>query len=237
MKLAITASALACLVAWPIAAGAQPTGVNLINNPQFSENPVDYSTWSSGGYGNYYPSGFIVPDGWTGVESVNVNYFSANSASYPKVPVASYAAVCGTTQTPAGYLYQNISYQNNEVTLEAGYTYTLTVDFGNRSDYGGVGLIEINAVNGSTVTTLASADVSAGAGAFETWKVPYIATAGNLYLGQTLQVWLGAASSPSQNQADFENVRFSAATTPEPFTLALCAGGLGLAMARRRKSK
>ena len=51
---------------------------------------------------------------------------------------------------------------------------------------------------------------------------PVIGHSDGLFYGQNLYPW--------------GNFSLSVATVPEPFTLALCAGGLGLALARRRKS-
>ena len=225
MKLAVTASALACLVVWPIAARAQT--INIVN-PHFDEDPYDSIHWASNGAGNHYPDPFIVPHGWMGVGSVNVNYFESSNAAYPLgLPDGSYAVVCGPG---LGSLYQD-----TDAKLAAGQTYTLTVDVGDRADYGGAGSIAINAVNGSSVTTLASKYDFAAPGTFDTVTVTYTATAADPYLGQTLEVWLGYAAGANQDQASFQDVRFSSAATPEPFTMALCAAGLGLAVARRRR--
>jgi len=150
----------------------------------------------------------------------------ANAGSWQPGPAAFSSVPDGTTvaYSNGGFIYQSLG-----VPLLANTTYTLSVDVGHRFDgftntYGLALLADttlLNSVTGSTglipIGTFADESLTFTSGA----NVP----SGNLVIE------LGSAGP----QIDFDNVRLTAFSVPEPGTLRLLAVGLGLTVLLLRR--
>lgn len=112
-------------------------------------------------------------------------------------------------------------------TVQLGFVYTLLVDIGWRKDTpltGGAQLL----INGSPITgSFVSAPVQ---GAFNTYAITYVGTAGDVGSAITIQLLAGSVIPGTFTQGNFDNVRLDAAapggTVPEPAS----AGMVGLVL-------
>jgi len=154
---------------------------------------------------------------------------------------------------PVGLTYNDLSdidgnqvaYSNGGIisqtlteTLQAGMTYTLMVEVGNRADTNFSGyLIELLA--GTTVIASDNNGVAPASGEFLTSTIEYTAMAGDADLGEALSIQLRAFGI----QTNFDNVRLNGVdvdggTTviPTPTASLLSLMGLTVFAARRRKA-
>ena len=172
--------------------------------------------------------------------------FNPDTTTYSSGSAADGSNASGLNTTPKSansfyalnaYIYQDLS----SVTLVAGTTYTMTVAIGRRlstrnpmdSIY-----LELATSAGTILNTTTITGTSLTANSWTDETVTYTATAATA--GQTLRLILGVSSAAATVQAstDFDNVRLTSATVPEPGTLALLgAGFIGLIAYAWRKRK
>ncbi|HCI92814.1 MAG TPA: hypothetical protein DHV60_09740 [Verrucomicrobiales bacterium] len=127
-------------------------------------------------------------------------------------------------------------YQDTGIVIEAGSTYTLTVDLGVTTFPGHTGVFRLYGSGGDHNTALAGAETSVdvtGLNGAGTWDLDqttsFVAT--GTEAGQTL----GIALQTIGTQVEWDNVRLDIAPVPEPSSAALLGlGGLALILRRRK---
>jgi predicted ATPase len=171
---------------------AWETEDNLVMNGSFEVDRPSASWLAVAGGAFAYP--FIVPAGWQGIGSVNVN--TPSYTAFPNgIPDGSNTAVVGD-QTQSGRLFQDVA-----ATLTAGHIYTLTAWVGNRANYTGSGRVLLETVTSHILAD--SGRVAPEEGRFEKVTINFTAQADTIGLGEGLRVVL---ERPDGAQANFDSV-------------------------------
>jgi predicted ATPase len=169
---------------------------NLIVNGSFERDRPNPSWLTVSGGMFAYP--FIVPFGWRGVGSVNVN--TPSYAAFPNgIPDGANTAAVGD-QTRSGRLFQDVPAQ-----LIVGTTYTLSAWVGNRASYTGSGRVRLETAAGHLLAD--SGIVTPAEGAFQKVTLTFTAQSDTVGLGEGLRVVLERAEG---TQANFDGVRLTA---------------------------
>ena len=163
------------------------------------------------------------PTGWTSLNS-NLGTRGTTSGLVP------------TEGTHQLWLNSNTIYQDTGIVIQAGNTYTLTVDLGVTNFPGRTGVFRLYGSGGDQDTALAGAETSVdvtGLNGAGTWDLDqttsFVATATEA--GQTL----GIALQTIGTQVEWDNVRLDIVPVPEPTTTALLGlGGLAPILRRRK---
>jgi hypothetical protein len=129
-------------------------------------------------------------------------------------------------------------------TLAPNTTYTLSVDVGERADFGNRGYEIAMFAGGTELDRLTSTDAGAPSipvGSFSTIQLVVDANAFPGLLGQPLEIRLASLNQANTNsgQTAFDNVQLDATIIPEPATLLIWSllAGLGVGLGWRRRTK
>lgn len=178
------------LVATPAAAGSIP-----VNNPSFETLPS--GGLSSGcGFGCSYAEDFI--PGWINIPFLGLGLTSGQFRPGPDAGNTTYFDTLSTGPTSA-YCSNGSIQQITAVTVQAGLTYTLTVDVGWRKDAGPTGFPRL-LVNGVYYD---AAPATAVFGGWVPFTTTYVARPQDV--GESITIVLSSVSF----QGNFDNVRFS----------------------------
>jgi predicted ATPase len=168
---------------------------NLLVNGSFeADRPSD--AWLNMG-GALFPFPFVVPAGWQGVDSVNVNV--PGYAAFPRgIPDGANTAVVGDHTRNAGRLFQDV-----EAVVTPGTTCVLGVWVGSRVNYSGTGRVRLETTAGRLLAD--SGVVKPEAGMFERVELTYTADA-DFAAGERLRVVLEYVDG---NQINFDDARLT----------------------------
>lgn len=183
----------------------------------------------------YYLGGFINGGSPVGVQDASANGFTAGA---------------NPDGTQDGYANTGAWMGSGILTtIAANTTYTLTVAEGNRGggypQSGGftIGLAFGSAVDSSLTNSLAvSLDTSYAnsptVGTFADFTTSFTTGSSDADIGQSLFVLLGSDIVAGNNPVDFDDVRLTATSVPEPAVLSLAGmGGLAVLLMKRRFKK
>lgn len=184
-----------------------------VNNPSFETLPA--GGVPNCGVDGCFSSGAAIP-GWT------------NSGASGAWQPAAGEFVSMPDGPTVGYTNNNPITQTVGALVTAGYTYTMTVEVGNRADFAifdaQPGLI----IGGTFIPATGAAPA---AGQWSLWTATFTGTAATA--GDSITIALRNTGSPA-GQADFDGVTMSV-VTPEPASYLLIGGGLlSLGAFRRR---
>jgi HpiC1 cyclase/PEP-CTERM motif len=184
----------------------------------------------------YYLGGFTASGSPVGVQDVSANGFTAGA---------------NPDGTQDGYVNVGAWMGSGALTtIAANTSYTLTVSEGNRGGgFAQTAGFTIALAYGSAVSTslTSSSDFAASedetyaespaVGTFADYTINFTTGNSDADIGQSLFVLLGSDVTAGNNPIDYDNVRVTATSVPEPSALALAGGGLALlAFFRRNKS-
>ena len=189
-------------------------------NPSF-ELPGDNANFTHGPEGAYLKFNC---DDWNGSGIFAV--FAPNTRPYPNgIPDAKQVGVVGD-ETGSGALFQDVP-----ATVQIGQTYMLSVAVGNRADYSGSGLVNLETTGGAILAS--SGTVTPALGAFQQVTLNYTVTENDPFVGQGLRIYLTRSGG---NQTNFDNVKLT--SVPAPGALLVSVLGLvpGAVAFRRRRT-
>lgn len=209
----LAAVALALIVGIGLPQTAFATTIN-IDVPGYSFESPGTSGWMA-----------HAPDGW---------WASSSAAGYQNASGSQGWSITGIDGTQTGYVN---SYSGPSVlvtaapltTVQEGYTYTLTVGVGARSsgDPTTAYQLSLSSQSGQVIATtgaVSASDILGGTMVDKT--LSFTATPGNAAIGQSLFVALWNPMPAGGNtQVNYDNVRLTATSTPEPGMLALLGTG------------
>jgi|GEM_PF-6239688 len=171
-------------------------GGNLIINGNFETDRSD-QLWITN-RGGMFAHPFLVPFGWKGVDSVNINV--PTFAVFPNgIPSGTNVAAVGD-HTLSGRLFQDV-----DAVLTSQTTYTLTAWIGNRLDYSGSGRITLETVSGQILAD--SSEVEPPKGTFQQVHLTFTADDTTPCLGEGLRVGLERLNG---YQANFDGICLTA---------------------------
>ncbi len=192
----------------------------LVSNFSFETLPAGGLSKDTCGVGCNYSSGVAIP-GWAGGNTSNGEFRPGTQLGN----LTHFSTLSdGIT---SGYSNGGTISQTVAPTVHLGTTYTLLVDLGKRNDQ----LFKATAdllINGHTIVATGVAPTS---GHWSQFSATYVGLAADVGKSITIQL------KSTGGQANFDNVRLSDSTTPEPATAMIFTLGLAgiLAYSRRRK--
>lgn len=194
------------------AAQLQASSVIMVNNASFENAPTGGLNDYMQGAGSYSVGG--IP-GWTETGSGAAGEWQPTPNMFNSIPTGSTIGYIN-----AGTLTQNVG------TVMQGYTYTLTVDIGTRSDAPDLSTATADImVNGVTYQAIGS---QTGKGNWSVYTATFTALPN--VAGDSVYIQL---VYNGDYQGDFDNVQLTAAT-PEPGSLSLLGAGLACFLISRR---
>lgn len=165
---------------------------NLLVNGNFETDRSD-QLWITNRAG-LFAHPFIVPFGWKGVDSVNINV--PTFAVFPNgIPSGTNVAVAGD-HTLTGRLFQDV-----DAILTPQTTYTLSAWIGNRLDYSGSGRVCLETVSGQMLVDIG--EIEPAKGTFQQVHLTYTADDATPCLGEGLRVRLERVNG---YQASFDGI-------------------------------
>jgi len=167
---------------------------------------------------NSFENQQFAPGGWAaGAAGWNVNGVGGVYAPTPNV-------ITATNGTNVAWLNSGYMSQTLATTLAANSSYTLTVDVGQRADFGAI-RYTVELLAGGTVLAADDSSLNPDSGQFLTSTLTYDSLGGNL-IGQNLEIRL---FNTGTQQVVFDNVNLTdppVGNVPEPASLVLLGSGL-----------